>query len=137
MMRISKHIRKSLSTRLSLWIVLFAALIFIIAMGFLFYESREAIRKEAIHHATQILDNTAERVNTILTKVEVATNNTDWLAARHLDAPDSMFVYTKRILMNNPELNGCSISFEPYFFKDRGRFFSAYSQNKNGNIITT
>ena len=69
MMRISKHIRKSLSTRLSLWIVLFAALIFIIAMGFLFNESREAIRKEAIHHATQILDNTAERVNTILTKL--------------------------------------------------------------------
>jgi Serine phosphatase RsbU, regulator of sigma subunit len=137
MMYLSKHIRKSLSTRLSLWIVLFAALIFIIAMGFMFNESREAIRKEAINHATQILDNTAERVNTILTKVEVATNNTDWLAARHLDAPDSMFVYTNRILKNNPELNGCSISFEPYFFKDRGRFFSAYSQNNKGIIITT
>ena len=135
-MKLTKHIQNSLSTRLSLWIVIFAALIFLIAMGFMFYESREAIRKEAINHATQILDNTAERVNTILTKVEVATNNTDWLAARHLDAPDSMFVYTKRILKNNPDLNGCSIAFEPYFFKDRGRYFSAYSQNDHGEIKT-
>ena len=131
------YFKQSLSTRLSWWIVLFAAVIFLIALAFMFYESRQAVRKEAINHATQILENTAERVNTILTKVEVATDNTDWLAARHLDAPDSMFVYSRRILMNNPDLNGCSIAFEPYFFKDRGRFFSAYSINKNGTITTT
>ena len=130
------HIKSSLSTRLSLWIVLFAALIFLIALGFMFIQSRKAIRQEAINHATQILDNTAERVNTILTKVEVATNNTDWLAARHLDAPDSMFVYCRRILVNNPELNGCSISFEPYFFKEKGRFFSAYSVRRSDGILT-
>ena len=64
-----RHIKSSLSTRLSLWIVLFAALIFLIALGFMFNQSRKAIRQEAINHATQILDNTAERVNTILTKV--------------------------------------------------------------------
>ncbi len=131
-----RHIRYSLSTRLSLGIVLFASLIFLVALGFLFIESRKAIHQEAINRATQILDNTAERVNTILTKVEVATNNTDWLAARHLDAPDSMFVYSNRILQNNPELNGCSISFEPYFFKEKGRFFSAYSVRRSDGILT-
>ena len=131
------YFKQSLSTRLSLWIVLFAAVIFLIALGFMFYESRQAVRQEAINHATQILENTAERVNTILTKVEVATDNTDWLAARHLDAADSMFVYSRRILQNNPDLNGCSIAFEPYFFKDRGRYFSAFSLNMNGVIETT
>ena len=132
-----RHIKSSLSNRLSLWIVFFAAIIFLIALGFVFSQSRKAIRQEAINHATQILDNTAERVNTILTKVEVATNNTDWLALRHLDAPDSMFVYSSRILKNNPELNGCSIAFEPYFFKNKGRYFSAYSMRGNGKILTT
>ena len=131
------YFKQSLSTRLSWWIVLFAAVIFLIALGFMFYESRQAVRQEAINHATQILENTAERVNTILTKVEVATDNTDWLAARHLDAPDSMFVYSRCILMNNPDLNGCAIAFEPYFFKDRGRYFSAFSLNRNGVIETT
>ena len=131
-----KHSQQSLSTRLSLWIVFFAAFIFMVALGFMFIQSVKAVRREAVKNATQILDNTAERVNTILTKVEVATDNTDWLPARHLDAPDSMFVYSKRILMNNPDLNGCSIAFEPYFFKDRGRYFSAYSTRRGDKIIT-
>jgi sigma-B regulation protein RsbU (phosphoserine phosphatase) len=129
-----KH--KSLSTRLSIWIVLFAGFMFVAALGVFFNESRKAVRLEAINHATQILDNTIQRVTNILTQVKVATDNTDWLIKRHLDAPDSMFVYSRRILENNPNLNGCSISFEPFFFKDKGLYFSAYSLNTNGVINT-
>ena len=129
--------KRSLSTRISLWVVLFAGLIFIAAHLLFFNESRLAIKQEAINHATQVLDNTVQRVNTILTEVKVATDNTDWLITRHLDAPDSMFVYSRRILQNNPNLNGCSISFEPFYFKSKGLYFSAYSFNDNGNIITT
>jgi sigma-B regulation protein RsbU (phosphoserine phosphatase) len=117
--------------------VLIAAIILMGALGFMFSESRKAIRQEAINRATQILDNTALRVDGILERVEVAANNTDWLITRHLDAPDSMFVYSRRILQNNPDLNGCSIAFEPYYFKSRGRYFSAFSYNDNGNILTT
>ena len=131
-----RNIRQSLSTRLSLWIALMATLIFLLTLSILFFESRKAIRREAIQHASQILNNTAERVNNILSKVVVATNNTDWLINRHLDAPDSMFVYSHRILENNPELNGCSIAFEPYSFKDRGRYFSAYSFHHGDKIET-
>ena len=128
--------QKPLSTRLSLWIVLFAGVIFIAALGVLFNESRKAVRLEAIEHATETLDNTVQRVSNILTQVKVATDNTDWLIKRHLDAPDSMFVYSRRILENNPDLNGCSIAFEPFFFKDRGKYFSAYSLNSKDRIET-
>ena len=48
-----------------------------------------------------------------------------------------MFVYSRKILENNPNLNGCSIAFEPNYFKDKGRYFSAYSYNDNGTILTT
>ena len=126
-----------LSTRLSIWIVLFAGLIFISALGFFFSESLKAVRIEAIQHASESLNTTVQRVNNILTEVKVATDNTDWLITRHLDAPDSMFVYSRRILENNPDLNGCSIAFEPHFFKSRGMYFSAYSLNSNGIIRTT
>jgi sigma-B regulation protein RsbU (phosphoserine phosphatase) len=134
---LTSYIRQSLSKRLSLWIVVFATIIFVAALGFMFVESRRAVREEAISHASQILESTVLRINGIMDRVEVATNNTDWLVTRHLDAPDSMFVYSRRILQNNPFLNGCSIAFEPHFFKDRGRFFSAYSNNENGVIQTT
>ena len=131
------YIRSSLSRRLSLWIVMFATVIFVITIGYMFSESRKTVRKEAISHATEILNNTALRVSNILENVETATRNIDWLVGRHLDAPDSMFVYSRRILVNNPYLNGCSISFEPYYFRDRGQYFSAFSLNENDTILTT
>ena len=130
------YIRSSLTRRLSLWIVMFAAAIFIISVGYMFSESREAVRKEAISHATEVLNSTALRVNNILENVEIATRNIDWLVGRHLDAPDSMFVYSRRILVNNPYLDGCSIAFEPYYFKEKGQYFSAFSLNENGTITT-
>lgn len=131
------YIRQSLSRRLSLWIVLLATLIFIIAVGYMFTESRRAVRREAIDHATELLNSTALRVNSILDRVQTASDNMDWLVSRHLDGPDSMFVYSKQILENNPELNGCSISFEPYYFKEKGQYFSAFSLNENDTIMTT
>lgn len=129
--------KRSLSTKLSLWTVLFAGLIFIAAMGVFFNESRMAVQRIAIRNAMLILDNTIQHVDNILTKVKVATDNTDWLITRHLDAPDSMFVYSRRILENNPDLNGCSISFEPFYFKEKGQYFSAYSLNTGDGIETT
>ena len=53
------YVRRLLSVRLSLWIVLFAALIFIGALKYLFTESKETVREEAINHANQILDTQA------------------------------------------------------------------------------
>lgn len=132
-----QYIKQSLSMRLSLWIVLFAAAVFLAALGFMFAESRRTVRQEAENRASQVLESTVQRVNGILNYVVVATDNLAWLVTRHLDAPDSMFIYSRCILENNPNLNGCSIAFEPDFFKDRGRYFSAYSYNDNGHIMTT
>ncbi len=131
------YFKNSLSTKLSLWIVLFTAVVLVSALGYMFSVSRQAIRQEAVNHATEVLENTTLRVNSILERVEVATNNTDWLINRHLDGPDSMFVYSRRLLENNPDLNGCSIAFEPDFFKQKGRYFSAFSLRNDGEILTT
>ena len=132
-----QYIRKTLSARLSLWIVLFATAVFVVALGFMFIESRKTVREEAENRASQVLESTVLRVNNLLDRVVVATDNLEWLVLRHLDAPDSMLVYSRCFMKNNPDLNGCSIAFEPYFFKDRGRYFSAYSYNDDGNILTT
>jgi len=130
------YIHRKLSVRVSLWVVMFAAVIFIAALGFLFYQSREAVRQEAISRATQILDKTSLRVEGILNRVEVATGMTDWLVQRHPDKADSMFVYSRGMLLNNPDFYNCSIAFEPYYFKDKGLYFSAYSKH-NGDSIRT
>lgn len=136
-LRVISLIKKSLPLRLSLLVVVFAAIVLIAALGFMFQVSRKAIHQEAINRATNQLDNTVLRVTNILDRVEVAANNIEWLVLRHLNDPDSMFVYSRQIIENNPDLNGCSIAFEPDFFPERGRYFSAYSFNDHGTILTT
>ena len=136
MKKILTYIRRKLSVRVSLWVVFFAAIIFNVALGFLFYQSREAVRQEAINRATQILDKTSLRVDSILNRVEVASNMTKWLVERHPDKADSMFVYSRGMLQNNPDFYNCSIAFEPYYFKDKGRYFSAYTKHVSDSIRT-
>ncbi len=136
MKQIIAYIRRKLSVRVSLWVVFFAAIIFNVALGFLFYQSREAVRQEAINRATQILDKTSLRVEGILNRVEVASNMTKWLVLRHPDRADSMFVYSRGMLMNNPDFYNCSIAFEPYYFKDKGRYFSAYTKHIGDSLRT-
>ena len=130
------YIRRKLSVRVSLWVVMFAAVIFIAALGFLFYQAREAVRQEAVSRATQILDKTSLRVDSILNRVEVASNMTKWLVLRHPDHADSMFVYSRGMLENNPDFYNCSIAFEPYYFKDKGLYFSAYTKHDGDSIRT-
>ena len=136
MKKIFAYIRRKLSVRVSLWVVFFAAIIFNVALGFLFYQSREAVRQEAISRATTILDKTSLRVEGILNRVVVASNMTKWLVERHPDKADSMFVYSRGMLLNNPDFYNCSIAFEPYYFKDKGRYFSAYTKHIGDSVRT-
>ena len=136
MSKIFAYIRRKLSVRVSLWVVFFAAIIFNVALGFLFYQSREAVRQEAISRATAILEKTSLRVEGILNRVEVASNMTKWLVQRHPNKADSMFVYSRGMLMNNPDFFNCSIAFEPYHFKDKGRYFSAYTKHVGDSLRT-
>ena len=136
MSKVFAYIRRKLSVRVSLWVVMFAAVIFIAALSFLFYQSREAVRQEAINRATQILDKTSLRVEGILNRVEVAPNMTMWLVQRHPNKADSMFVYSRGVLQNNPDFYNCSIAFEPYYFGDKVRYFSAYTKHIGDSIRT-
>ena len=136
MKKIIDYIRRKLSVRVSLWVVFFAAVIFIAALGLLFYQAREAVRQEAFNRATQILDKTSLRVDSILNRVEVASTMTKWLVERHPDKSDSMFVYSRSMLENNPDFYNCSIAFEPYYFKDRGLYCSAYTKFVGDTIRT-
>ena len=128
MSEIVAYIRRKLSVRVGLMVVVFAAVIFVTALSFLSYQARNAVRQEAISRATRILDKTSLRVEGIMNRVEVATHMTKWLVERHPDNPDSMMVYSRGLLANTPDFYNASIAFEPNYFKDKGLYYSAYSK---------
>ena len=130
-------IRRKLSVRISLWAILFASIVFIGTLTYIFHETRQTVREEAISHATEILDNTVLRIEKILSRVEMSTAELSWFPQRHLDTPDSMIVYCRRMMERNPDFFGCSVAFEPYCFKECGEYYSIYSWYEDGKLLTT
>ena len=135
-MIIVNYIRRSLAARLSIWVVTSVAILFVTALGILFHYSRKAVQEEAMQKATQTLEGTMLYVNNTLHDVEVVANNMKWLVEQHIDTPDSMYTFSRKIMEYNPNIYGCSIAFEPYFYKEKGQYFSAYSFNGPDSIET-
>ena len=133
MSRLIRFIRRSLSIRLSFWVVLIVILIFLTSFGLMFAETRRVIHDEAWGKASE---SAVMHIDNTLHNVEVAANNMLVVIERNLDKPDMMFDLSRQVLESNPELTGCSISFEPYYYKEKGRYFSAYSYNDGDSIQT-
>ena len=127
--------KSSLQYRLSLSILGFSIVIFIVTMGFLFLRSQKSVRQAGEEQNRQLLHNMALRLSGMLFDVEGATANTEWRIYASLET-DSIFGLTRAILELNPDIDGCSISFEPNFFEKEGRWFSVYSYNEQGHILT-
>ena len=126
MKNVIRYIRHRLSLRLGLLIVLIVTVVFSLLFNFLFYRCKRYIERAAIERATQLLDNTAERINGIMDETELVTNFMAVTTPRHLH-PDSLLVFSRRALLENDFLTGFAISMEPYFFPEKGRYYSAYS----------
>ena len=135
MIEMRKHIRQSLSTKLSFDILVVVALVFMLALGFLYYQSRNIIRQEAIEEASHVLDNTALQAQGCLSEVEISTRNMLWLLDQYQDA-DSLLQFSRRVVTLNPNVNGCSITMEPDFYPQMSHGFSAYSV-RTGDSVTT
>ncbi len=129
------NIRKSLSAKLSICILLLAAPIFIISLGVLFTQSRNTIKRRAVDRANSVLAATMQRVSRNLSTIETATNANAWLVPRYLH-PDSILTLSNRIVRLNPHIDGCSISTEPDIFPKYGRYFSAYTVREPDTIST-
>ena len=135
-MNVITYIRRSLAARLSIGVGSCVVFLFVLALGVLFHYSQLAVREEAMEKATQSLESTLLNVENTLHGVEVAANNMKWLVEQHVDTPDSMYTFSRKILENNPNLYGCSIAFEPFFYEEKGRYFSIYSNNAGDSIQT-
>lgn len=109
---IRMNIRRSFSTKLSLWILLMAVPVFCASVGLLFYQSRRMIQREAVERANVMLDASLQRINRYLVNVETASNTYSWLIQRSMQ-PDSLMALTERIVHFNPYSDGCAISTEP------------------------
>ena len=135
MKRPLRYIRQHLSLRLGLIITLIIAVAFTLLSDILFERCRHFIQRAAIDHASQLLDNTAERITGIMDETELVTNFMARTVPSHL-TPDSLLAYSRRGVEDYDFLTGLAISMEPYFFPEMGRYYSAYSLRGPDSITT-
>lgn len=135
MKRVIRYIRHSLAAKLSIGFLLVAVPIFILSLGALFMRSLHIIRQEAKQHSEEVLNTMVQRVRSYLNTIEVATESNAWLITEHMN-PDSLMEYSRRIVLLNRYVNGCSITTEPNIFPQYGRYFSAYSIVRGDSVVT-
>lgn len=129
------NIRESLSAKLGVTTLLLAIPIFIASLGVLYLLSQYIVRKTAMERANSALEATMQRVELQLSLVETATNSNSWLAVA-FPTPDSLLAVSRRVVTLNSHISGCSITTEPDFFPQCGRYFSAYTVREGDSIIT-
>ena len=135
MAKLTEFIAKTLSVRLSIIVVAALASLLTVALFIMFHYSRKAVKEEALQKASQTLESTVQNIDNILFSVEQASGNIYFLRLKDLDKPDKMFEYSRRLVESNPYIDGCAIAFEPYHFKDRGKYFMAYIHHEESGDL--
>ena len=136
MINIINRIRRKLSLKLTFGIMLFLIAIFVVSLGILFMRSRQLVREEAMERAEQELDNVVMRVNGMMNEVETATMTARWHLTDDNLQPDSLLNFAHRIVAMNPNFDGCSISTEPNYFPQIGRYFSVYAYHEGDSVVS-
>ena len=133
--KLTNKIRRSIATKLSLGIVLMAIPVFVICVGLLFVLSLYNLKKETDGRAASTLKAMELRKASFMGTVETATNSSDWLIKECMQ-PDLLLELTRRVVMLNANVDGCSITLEPDVLPQAGRYFSAYSVRKGDSVVT-
>ena len=132
-----KKFKESFSAKLSVFTALIASLVFVICYSTNFYHAQKAVKEEAEKMAMAELDNAVLRIHNITSSVEVCASNLMPFIKKNISNPDEMFSLARMVVENNPNVKGCSISFEPDFFmKQKGHYFSAYAGRETDGSVT-
>ena len=135
MLKLSKITIPHLSVRLNLLIACEIVLLLLVSLSVLLYFSRQALKDEARHDSEETLDGTVLHIDNILTGVEQTTYNIYQDLQWHLDDPERMYLYSRKVVESNPNIVGCAIVFKPGYYPDR-QLFMAYMRRKGSRITT-
>ncbi len=135
--RVHRYVRKRLPVRMGAWVLLGVALLFVAALSVMFRYSHQAVEKESLEKARQMLDGTVLYIDNVMHEVEVASINMCWNVEHHVDEPDKMANYCLQFLKDNPNVIGCEIAFEPNYYKGEDEFFMTYAYRDEGEILMT
>ena len=130
------NINRSLASRIVFYVLTFCLFLFIISLSVFYFFSKKQMKEMTYNYAEAITNNTVLKTELILSPITKIANNYKWIIENKRLSSDSIFGITRKIIGNNPEIVGCAIAYESFFFKEKGRYFAPYSCREKGNIKT-
>jgi len=111
-------------------------LLLVVTLGVMLYFSRQTLKKEAIHDAEETLAGTVQQIDNVLLSIEQATEYTYQDLLGHLDEPERMETYCRKVVEGNPYVVGCAIVFQPNFYQGR-ELFMAYVHREKEELVSS
>ena len=127
---------RTFSTRISLYVILLTAVLFLTASVTVYKINYDSVRKEAVTNAFSQLRALNLEMENVLSSVASAIDNmvprTEIMAVENRDTSDFLLLL-KDILRNTPQLKDIAIALEPYYYRHQKQF-AAYSINEGDTI---
>ena len=127
--------RKSLKTKSTLAIIITAAVLIETTSVVQYKFASDGIREEVQQRAESELKVRNLKIKNVMSAVEVAVQNMEWIVELCLNQPDSMYAVTRKMLTCNDIIVGSAVAFEPNYYPKKGRQFSPYSYKTEDGTI--
>lgn len=136
MVKLTEYIGPRTSRRLNVIVLCVMALLLMVSLGVMLVFSRQTLKEEAVNGAWQTLDVMVLEIDNILLTVEETTENVYADLRQHLDQPERMFTYSRRIVECNPNIDGCAIVFRPNYYPGHELYMAYVHRDQNGELVT-
>ena len=108
------------------------ALLLMASLIVMLYYSRKAVKDETLQMASQTLEGAVLRIDNLLLSVEQTAGNYYFSLLPHLNRPDMVLDYSRKLVETNPYVSGCSIAFKPNYYQNH-EYFMAHSYRGEGD----
>ena len=112
-----------------------AALLLELTGGVMYYSAQNTIRQTMEKLVEREMNSIYLTIQNKLSMVEVIIDNYAWVVGGDLEGPEWMFDTTHDLLKNNPFMMGCNITFIPYYYPEKGRWFEPVAIRKADGSI--
>lgn len=96
--------------------------------------AQNALKREALLSAQSSMEETKDRIMEVVTETEAALRNSVWIAQWSLYETDSLKNICKRIVQDNPTINGSSVALVPGYSKRKPLMAPFAYRDENGEV---
>lgn len=126
----TNHLSHTLSFKIALRVVAAIALLLMTAVIVVLWYTHKAMKEDSMHNASETLEYTILHIDNQLLSVEQSAGNVYWDLLMHLDQPERMFTYARKLVEANPYITGCAIAMKPGYYAGPDSCFMAYFYRK-------